>query len=94
MAGCQNLPTLAEYDCICNATHIVMPNMNRQVAAIQIAVHDAHITRDRLDEINVHATSTSLEDIVKLRPSNNFSESVPQKLPSAPPKIADRTHYK
>ncbi|SER47399.1 3-oxoacyl-[acyl-carrier-protein] synthase II [Nitrosomonas sp. Nm51] len=56
---------LAGYGCACDATHIVAPDIDGQVAAMEAAIQDAGITPDMVDYINAHATSTPLGDVVE-----------------------------
>lgn len=58
---------LAGYGQTCDATHIVMPDMNGQVAAMRAAIEDAGLRPESIDYINAHATSTPLGDIVETR---------------------------
>jgi len=63
--GAKMYARLAGYGQACDATHIVMPDMNGQVAAMQLAITDAGMEPDSIDYINAHATSTPLGDIVE-----------------------------
>lgn len=58
---------LAGYGCACDATHIVAPDMDGQVTAMQAALQDAKIVPEQVDYINAHATSTPLGDVVETR---------------------------
>lgn len=58
---------LSGYGCTCDAAHIVAPEMDGQVAAMQAAMQDAHIQSESVDYINAHATSTPLGDIVETK---------------------------
>lgn len=58
---------LSGYGCTCDAAHIVAPEMDGQVAAMQAAMQDAHIQPESVDYINAHATSTPLGDIVETK---------------------------
>jgi 3-oxoacyl-[acyl-carrier-protein] synthase II len=58
---------LAGYGQSCDATHIVMPDMEGQVTAMRSAILDAGLHPDEIDHINAHATSTPLGDIVETR---------------------------
>lgn len=51
---------LAGYGCTCDATHIVAPEMEGQVSAMNAAIQDAGVQPERVDYINAHATSTPL----------------------------------
>jgi 3-oxoacyl-[acyl-carrier-protein] synthase II len=65
--GAKIYARLAGYGQACDATHIVMPDMNGQVAAMRLAITDAGMEPDSIDYINAHATSTPLGDIVETR---------------------------
>lgn len=65
--GAKMYARLAGYGQACDATHIVMPEMNGQVAAMRLAITDAGMEPDSIDYINAHATSTPLGDIVETR---------------------------
>ena len=58
---------LAGYGCACDATHIVAPDMEGQVAAMQIAIEDAGLMPNEIDYINAHATSTPVGDIIETK---------------------------
>lgn len=58
---------LAGYGCTCDASHIVAPEMDGQVAAMQSALQDAGLQPESVDYINAHATSTPLGDIVETK---------------------------
>ena len=58
---------LAGYSCACDATHIVAPDMDGQVTAMQTALQDANVALDQVDYINAHATSTPLGDVIETR---------------------------
>lgn len=58
---------LAGYGCACDATHIVAPDMEGQVAAMQTALEDAKLTPNEIDYINAHATSTPVGDIIETK---------------------------
>jgi 3-oxoacyl-[acyl-carrier-protein] synthase II len=63
--GAKMYARLAGYGCVCDAAHIVAPDMDGQVAAMQAAIHDAGMGPDSIDYINAHATSTPVGDIVE-----------------------------
>lgn len=63
--GAKMYARLAGYGCVCDAAHIVAPDMDGQVAAMQTAIHDAGMGPDSIDYINAHATSTPVGDIVE-----------------------------
>ncbi len=65
--GAKIYAEIAGYGGTCDAAHIVAPDIDGQVAAMQTAIEDAHITPDAVDYINAHATSTPLGDIVETR---------------------------
>lgn len=65
--GAKIYAQLAGYGCACDAAHIVAPDMEGQVAAMQTAIEDAGMTPDQVDYINAHATSTPLGDVVETR---------------------------
>ncbi|MGH8684270.1 MAG: beta-ketoacyl-[acyl-carrier-protein] synthase family protein, partial [Nitrosospira sp.] len=50
--GAKMYARLAGYGQTCDATHIVMPNMDGQVAAMQAAIQDAGMKPDSIDHIN------------------------------------------
>lgn len=63
--GAKIYAQLAGYGCACDATHIVAPDIDGQVAAMQAALGDAGMAPDQVGYINAHATSTPLGDIVE-----------------------------
>lgn len=65
--GAKIYAQLAGYGCACDATHIVAPDMDGQVAAMQAAIEDAGIMPDQVDYINAHATSTPLGDVIETK---------------------------
>lgn len=65
--GAKIYAELAGYGCACDATHIVAPDMDGQVAAMQAALDDAGLTPDKIDYINAHATSTPIGDVVETK---------------------------
>jgi 3-oxoacyl-[acyl-carrier-protein] synthase II len=65
--GAKIYARLAGYGQTCDATHIVMPDMDGQVGAMRAAIRDAGMEPDSIDHINAHATSTPLGDIVETR---------------------------
>ncbi|MCE7913649.1 MAG: beta-ketoacyl-[acyl-carrier-protein] synthase II [Nitrosomonas sp. PRO4] len=65
--GAKMYAQLAGYGCACDATHIVAPEIDGQVAAMQAAIEDAGIIPDQVDYINAHATSTLLGDVIETR---------------------------
>jgi 3-oxoacyl-[acyl-carrier-protein] synthase II len=65
--GAKIYAELAGYGQSCDASHIVMPNMEGQVSAMRDAIRDANMDPDSIDHINAHATSTPLGDIVETR---------------------------
>ncbi len=67
LRGAKMYARLAGYGQACDATHIVMPDMGGQVAAMQAAIMDAGMDPNAIDHINAHATSTPLGDIVETR---------------------------
>lgn len=65
--GARIYARLAGYGCACDAAHIVAPDVDGQVAAMQAALDDAGMTPDQVDYINAHATSTPLGDVVETK---------------------------
>lgn len=65
--GAKIYARLAGYGCTCDAGHIVAPNIDGQVAAMQTAIKDAGMQAGMVDYINVHATSTPLGDVVETK---------------------------
>jgi 3-oxoacyl-[acyl-carrier-protein] synthase II len=65
--GAKMYARLAGFGQACDATHIVMPDIGGQVAAMQGAIEDAGLKPESVDYINAHATSTPLGDIVETR---------------------------
>jgi 3-oxoacyl-[acyl-carrier-protein] synthase II len=65
--GAKTYARLAGFGQACDATHIVMPDIKGQVAAMRGAIEDAGLEPESVDYINAHATSTPLGDIVETR---------------------------
>ncbi|MBX3618081.1 beta-ketoacyl-ACP synthase II [Nitrosomonas sp.] len=65
--GAKIYAQLAGYGCACDATHIVAPDMDGQIAAMQAALGDAGFAPDKVDYINAHATSTPLGDVIETK---------------------------
>ncbi|SDW70396.1 beta-ketoacyl-ACP synthase II [Nitrosomonas oligotropha] len=65
--GAKIYAQLAGYGCACDATHIVAPDIDGQVAAMQAALDDAGVTSGQVDYINAHATSTPIGDVVETK---------------------------
>lgn len=77
--GAKIYARLAGYGSTCDAAHIVVPDMDGQVAAMQAAIQDAGMTSDKVDYINAHATSTPLGDVVETRAIKQlFGEHAPE----------------
>lgn len=77
--GAKIYARLAGYGCACDATHIVAPDRDGQVAAMQAALDDAGMTPDQVDYINAHATSTPLGDVVETQAIKQlFGERAPE----------------
>ncbi|SES92898.1 3-oxoacyl-[acyl-carrier-protein] synthase II [Nitrosospira multiformis] len=70
--GAKIYAELAGYGQACDATHIVMPDMEGQIAAMQEAIRDAGMEPDSIEHINAHATSTPLGDTVETRAIKNL----------------------
>ncbi|ABB73706.1 3-oxoacyl-[acyl-carrier-protein] synthase II [Nitrosospira multiformis ATCC 25196] len=70
--GAKIYAELAGYGQACDATHIVMPDMEGQIAAMQEAIRDAGMELDSIEHINAHATSTPLGDTVETRAIKNL----------------------
>lgn len=70
--GAKIYAELAGYGQACDATHIVMPNMEGQIAAMREAIRDAGMKPDSIEYINAHATSTPLGDAVETRAIKNL----------------------
>src|SRR5687768_2973997 len=70
--GAKIYAQLAGYGQACDASHIVMPDIEGQVAAMGEAIRDAGMDPDSVDHINAHATSTPLGDIVETRAIKNL----------------------
>ncbi|SEN05705.1 3-oxoacyl-[acyl-carrier-protein] synthase II [Nitrosospira multiformis] len=70
--GAKIYAELAGYGQACDATHIVMPDMEGQIAAMQEAIRDAGMEPDFIEHINAHATSTPLGDTVETRAIKNL----------------------
>lgn len=58
---------LEGYGCACDATHLVAPDIDGQVAAMQAALQDAGVQPEQVDYINAHATSTPLGDVIETK---------------------------
>lgn len=77
--GAKIYAELAGYGCACDATHIVAPDMDGQVAAMQAALDDAGLTPDKIDYINAHATSTPIGDVIETKAIKRlFGERAPE----------------
>jgi 3-oxoacyl-[acyl-carrier-protein] synthase II len=70
--GAKIYAELAGYGQACDATHIVMPDMEGQIAAMREAIRDAGMEPDSIEHINAHATSTPLGDTVETRAIKNL----------------------
>ncbi|HEU4854512.1 MAG TPA: beta-ketoacyl-ACP synthase II [Nitrosospira sp.] len=70
--GAKIYAELAGYGQACDATHIVMPDMEGQIAAMREALRDAGMEPDSIEYINAHATSTPLGDTVETRAIKNL----------------------
>jgi 3-oxoacyl-[acyl-carrier-protein] synthase II len=70
--GAKIYAQLAGYGQACDATHIVMPDMEGQIAAMRGAIRDAGMEPDSIEYINAHATSTPLGDTVETRAIKNL----------------------
>jgi 3-oxoacyl-[acyl-carrier-protein] synthase II len=70
--GAKIYAELAGYGQACDATHIVMPEMEGQIAAMREAIRDAGMEPDSIEYINAHATSTPLGDTVETRAIKNL----------------------
>ena len=58
---------LEGYGCACDATHLVAPDIDGQVAAMQAALQDAGVQPEHVDYINAHATSTPLGEVIETK---------------------------
>lgn len=58
---------LAGYGSACDASHLVAPDPDGQIAAMRAALADAAMDRAAVDYINAHATSTPVGDIIETR---------------------------
>ncbi|MBS0423948.1 MAG: beta-ketoacyl-ACP synthase II [Proteobacteria bacterium] len=77
--GAKIYARLAGYGCACDATHIVAPDIDGQVAAMQVAIEDAGMTLAQVDYINAHATSTPLGDVIETKAIKQlFGERAPE----------------
>ncbi|MER0204418.1 MAG: beta-ketoacyl-[acyl-carrier-protein] synthase II [Nitrosomonas sp.] len=77
--GAKIYAQLAGYGCACDATHIVAPDIDGQVAAMQAALDDAGVTPAQVDYINAHATSTPIGDVVETKAIKQmFGERAPE----------------
>ena len=58
------LAELAGYGSTCDAYHRVQiaPQLDEPVRAIELALEDAHVTKNEIDYVNLHGTSTELND--------------------------------
>jgi 3-oxoacyl-[acyl-carrier-protein] synthase II len=65
--GADVYAVLAGYGGACDASHIVAPEVDGQIAAMRAAIADAAMTPDAVDYINAHATSTPVGDIIETR---------------------------
>lgn len=77
--GAKIYARLAGYGCACDATHIVAPDIEGQVTAMQAALDDAGMTSGQVDYINAHATSTPIGDVVETKAIKQlFGERAPE----------------
>jgi 3-oxoacyl-[acyl-carrier-protein] synthase II len=77
--GAKIYAQLAGYGCACDATHIVAPDIDGQVAAMQAALDDAGMTSGQVDYINAHATSTPIGDVIETKAIKQmFGERAPE----------------
>lgn len=77
--GAKIYARLAGYGCACDATHIVAPDIDGQIAAMQVAIEDAGMTPAQVDYINAHATSTPLGDVIETKAIKQlFGERAPE----------------
>jgi 3-oxoacyl-[acyl-carrier-protein] synthase II len=58
------LAELSGYGSTCDAYHRVQiaPQLDEPVRAIELALHDAGVSREQIDYVNLHGTSTELND--------------------------------
>lgn len=72
---------LAGYGCACDAAHLVAPDIDGQVTAMQAAIEDADMTPDQVDYINAHATSTPLGDVIETKAIKQLFGERAQEIP-------------
>jgi 3-oxoacyl-(acyl-carrier-protein) synthase len=53
------------YGCASDATHIVRPDVDGQVRAVQAALDSAGMAAEEIDCVNAHGTATELADVVE-----------------------------
>jgi 3-oxoacyl-[acyl-carrier-protein] synthase II len=53
------------YGCASDATHIVRPDVDGQVRAVQAALDSAGMAADEIDCVSAHGTATDLADVVE-----------------------------
>jgi len=65
--GANMYAVLAGYGSACDASHIVAPKVDGQVAAMRAALADAGVAGEAVGYINAHATSTPVGDVIETR---------------------------
>jgi 3-oxoacyl-[acyl-carrier-protein] synthase II len=62
--GATILAELCGYGSTCDAYHRVQiaPQLDEPVRAIELALADAHLSKEQIDYVNLHGTSTELND--------------------------------
>ncbi len=65
--GANMYAVLAGYGSACDASHIVSPEADGQVAAMRAALSDAGMSGEAVGYINAHATSTPVGDVIETR---------------------------
>ncbi len=81
--GARVLAEIAGYGSTCDAYHRVQiaPDVAEPVRAIELAMADANVSKDEIDYVNLHGTSTQLNDKMETLAMKRVFNSWSQKIP-------------
>jgi 3-oxoacyl-[acyl-carrier-protein] synthase II len=81
--GARPLAEIAGYGSTCDAYHRVQiaPDVAEPVRAIELALADANVRRDEIDYVNLHGTSTQLNDRMETLAMKRVFASQARKIP-------------